>query len=157
MNDPPLSVTGGDIIHLEQNTTGVSYTEGSYQFWSPVDGTNYYYLFFSSGFCCNAPGKLAPQGDEYKIMVCRSTSPTGSFTDQNGNDCLRQNGGTIVYASNSNDVYAPGGQGVFYDPGQDSVVVYYHYVKPSVGYNYDQFYFGWNKLDFSSGWPVVVA
>ncbi|RMY75343.1 hypothetical protein D0863_02631 [Hortaea werneckii] len=157
MNDPPLSVAGS-AIHLEQNPSNPA-AEGSYQFWYPVEGTDYYYLFFSKGICCNtpsSPGGLPSENDAYKIMVCRSTSPTGGFVDQNGVDCL-QGGGTLVYGSDSsNDVYAPGGQGVFYDPGQGSVVMYYHYVKPSVGYNSDQFQFGWNKLDFSSGWPVVA-
>nr|POF13186.1 putative arabinan endo-1,5-alpha-l-arabinosidase a [Quercus suber] len=156
MADPPLTANSAPI-HVEQNTTMPAYNEGSYQFRWNVDNTDYYYLFFSSGFCCNAADSLAPPGDEYKIMVCRSHTPTGPFIDQAGNDCLTQNGGTIVYASNDNDVYAPGGQGVLFDPQQNSPVVYYHYIKPSVGYNYDQFQFGWNKLDFSSGWPVVVA
>lgn len=44
-----------------------------------------------------------------------------------------------------------------YDPNLDSVVVYYHYLKPSVGYEFDQYFFGYNKLDFSGGWPTVVA
>jgi arabinan endo-1,5-alpha-L-arabinosidase len=47
--------------------------------------------------------------------------------------------------------------GVMYDPNLDSVVLYYHYAKPSVGYAFGDFFFGYNKLDFSGGWPVVVA
>lgn len=62
----------------------------------------------------------------------------------------------MVLSSHGN-VYAPGGQGVLYDPNLGSPVIYYHYVNPSVSYSYDDFYFGWNRLDFSSGWPVVVA
>lgn len=160
MATPPLTVSG-DAVHIEYNTTVAGAPdEGSYQFWYPLDNIDYYYLFFSDGICCNtpdSPGGLPSDGDAYKVMVCRSTSPTAGFVDQNGVDCL-QSGGTLVLAgSAANDVYAPGGQGVFYDPGQDSVVMYYHYVKPSVGYDYDQFQFGWNKLDFSSGWPVVVS
>ena len=61
-------------------------------------------------------------------MVCRSESPSGGFFDQNGLDCVNGNGGTPVLESNG-DVYAPGGQGVIYDPGQGSVVMYYHYSK----------------------------
>lgn len=159
MQNPPLRVAG-EAVHLEQNLTPPAPDEGSYQFWYPVNGVQYYYLFFSNGICCNtpsSPGGLPSAADAYKVKVCRSTSPTGGFVDQNGVDCL-QSGGTVIYASSAaNDVYAPGGQGVFYDPGQDSIVMYYHYVKPSVGYEYNQFQFGWNKLDFSSGWPVVVA
>lgn len=34
-------------------------------------------------------------------------------------------------------------------------VVYYHYVDTRIGYADSQKQFGINKLDFSSGWPVV--
>jgi arabinan endo-1,5-alpha-L-arabinosidase len=47
--------------------------------------------------------------------------------------------------------------GVMYDPNLDCVVMYYHYVKPSVGYAFEQYFFGYNMLDFSGGWPAVVA
>ena len=116
MADPPLQATG-DIVHLEQNTTArpdnlpTGPEEGSYQFWWTVAGTDYFYLFWSSGTCCNTPPDLVPAGEEYMVMVCRSTSPTGGFVDQNGVDCLTDNGGTIVLASHG-DVYAPGGQGM---------------------------------------------
>ena len=155
MQDPPL-VIDGEIVHLEYNSTVErAPDEGSYQFHQTVDGTDYYYLFFSEGICCNTP--TTDGGNPYRIMVCRSTSPTGGFVDRDGVSCLA-NGGTEVYAgSAANDVYAPGGQGVVYDSRVESVVVYYHYMKPSVGFDYTQFQFGWNKLDFSSGWPVVVA
>lgn len=70
---------------------------------------------------------------------------------------MTQDGGTLLYGSSrANDVYAPGGQGVFVDPQLNSPVMYYHYIKPSVGYDYRQFQFGWNRLDFGSGWPVVL-
>jgi hypothetical protein len=49
---------------------------------------------------------------------CRSKTPTGNFKDKEGKDCATQNGGTLVLGSHG-DVYAPGGQGVFWDPEQD--------------------------------------
>lgn len=164
MQNPPLKVSGG-VTHIAQNTTTrpaglVSGSmEGSYEFW----WNGYTYLFFSSGNCCNQPANatnpdqhLAPPGEEYHIMVCRSSQTSGGFVDQQGRDCLTGNGGTMVLGSHD-DVYAPGGQGVMYDPNLRSPVVYYHYVRPSVSYQYDDFFFGWNKLDFSTGWPVVVS
>jgi hypothetical protein len=30
-------------------------------------------------------------------------------------------------------------------------------VKPSIGYEANQFFFGFNYLDWRDGWPVVVA
>ena len=149
----------------DAGTETPSVTEGSYQFWLPDplgDGTAYFYLFFSSGACCdkafdfNAAGSLAAPGDEYKVMVCRATSPTGPFVDKNGRNCLTHNGGTMILGSHD-DVYAPGGQGVF-EEDDGRIVMYYHYVKPSVGYAYEDFFFGFNYLDFSiDGWPRLVA
>jgi arabinan endo-1,5-alpha-L-arabinosidase len=155
MADPPLRIAeGASYSHLSQNTTREN-IEGPYQFRWVTNGHNYYYLFFSGGACCNAPDKLEPPGEEYRISVCRSESPTGGFIDKEGRDCVTENGGSLVYASHG-DVYAPGGQGVFFDEGIGRVVLYYHYVKRSVGYEYEKFWFGWNKLDFGTGWPVVV-
>lgn len=103
-----------------------SIVEGSFMFWWTVQGTKYYYLFFSSGACCNAANALAAPGDEYKIMVCRATAVEGPFKDAAGRDCVSGNGGTLVLGSHGK-VYAPGGQGVLHDPGVDRVVLYYHY------------------------------
>lgn len=131
--------------------------EGGFQFWYTVGSSTYYYLFFSSGACCNAANALAAPGDEYKVMVCRSDSPTGPFEDANGTNCLTDNGGTLVLGSHGDNVYAPGGQGVYQDSSLKVPVLYYHYVNPNVGYDFSQFLFGFNYLDFSSGWPVVSS
>lgn len=47
-------------------------------------------------------------GAEYKIMMARSTSPTGGFVDQNG-VAATNNGGTVLLASQGT-TYGPGGQ-----------------------------------------------
>ena len=114
-----------------------------------------FYLFFSSGRCCNAPDKLPPPGDEYKIMVCRSSSPTGPFVDDLDKPCL-ESGGKMVLGSHD-DVYGPGGQGILYDEQLGMPVMYYHYMNHSTGYRVENVYFGWNRLSFESGWPVVVT
>lgn len=138
-----------------------SITEGAYLFWWPHEGVDYHYMFFSSGACCyrafnGGEGEFAAPGDEYKVMVCRSESATGPFVDKDGRDCLSEDGGSLVLGSHD-DIYAPGGQGVFHDANSDRVVMYYHYVDMSLptGYLYEEFRFGFNYLDFSSGWPVV--
>lgn len=45
-------------------------------------------------------------------------------------------------------------RGVFADPTLGPVL-YYHYVDTNIGYADGQKLFGWNAIDFSSGWPVV--
>ncbi|KAF1941407.1 endo-1,5-alpha-L-arabinosidase [Clathrospora elynae] len=117
----------------------------------------YYYMFYSVGWCCNTPESgLAEEGDVYHVVVCRAEKPTGPFFDQQGKDCLGGGGGTTILRSHG-DVYAPGGQGVMVQPDSGRTVMYYHYVRPSVGYEADQFFFGFNYIDWQNGWPIVVA
>ena len=61
-------------------------------------------------------------------------------------------GGSIVLQSHSN-IYAPGGQGVYQDPALGPIL-YYHYMDTNIGIADGDARFGWNKLSFSSGWPV---
>ncbi|KAK0741515.1 glycoside hydrolase family 43 protein [Schizothecium vesticola] len=112
----------------------------------------YYYLFFSKGQCCGLDRSRPAAGKEYRIMVCRSGVSTGGFVDKSGRACTN-GGGTVVLESHG-WVYGPGGQGVFQDPVHGPVV-YYHYVDTRVGYADGQKRFGWNKLDFTTGWPAV--
>lgn len=113
------SASGTSPRQIAFNTTSTHPLEGSYQ----VYRAPYYYLFFSSGICCTLP---AATGAEYKVMVGRSSSPTGPFVDKSGKS-VTQNGGTLVLASHD-DVYAPGGGGVLNDP-QLGYILHYHYGK----------------------------
>ncbi|KAI1636853.1 glycosyl hydrolase [Biscogniauxia mediterranea] len=113
---------------------------------------NYYYLFYSKGQCCGYDTNKPAAGSEYKIMVCRSSSATGGYVDASGTACT-SGGGTVVLESHDN-VYGPGGQGVYDDPTHGPIL-YYHYVDTTIGYADGQKQFGWNTIDFSSGWPVV--
>ena len=138
MANPPLTVDGNphqieynDTARPNNEVRGPS--EGSYQFQWTVNGDRWYYLFFSSGACCNTastsdPNGLAPAGEEYKVMVCRSQGPTGPFSDDQNRDCVTDDGGKLVLGSHGN-VYAPGGQGIMDDETIGSVIMYYHYGK----------------------------
>ncbi|KAF3390293.1 putative arabinan endo-1,5-alpha-L-arabinosidase A [Penicillium rolfsii] len=147
MNDAATKVASSSY-NIAYNATGSHSEEGSYMY----KYGSYYYLFFSSGICCGYDTSRPAAGEEYKIMVCRSTSPTGGFVDASGTACT-SSGGTVVLRSHGT-VYGPGGQGVFTDPSLGPVL-YYHYVDTTVGYADSQKLFGWNQIDFSSGWPVV--
>ncbi|KAL2112937.1 hypothetical protein VUR80DRAFT_6059 [Thermomyces stellatus] len=146
MNDPPEQANGTpNQIAFDPVTTAV---EGVAMF----QQGEFYYLFYSKGSCCGYDAELPAPGEEYKIMVCRSDSPTGGFVDANGTPCT-EGGGTVVLESHGS-VYGPGGQGVYDDPTHGPVL-YYHYVNTDIGYADGQKQFGWNTIDFSSGWPVV--
>ncbi|KAF7719838.1 Arabinan endo-1,5-alpha-L-arabinanase [Penicillium ucsense] len=118
----------------------------------------YYYLFYSGGIAGSYTATYPVQGEEYRIDVCRSTSGTGGFVDQTDKSCL-ESGGTLILASHD-QVYAPGGQGVLNDRDLGPILYYHYYslaAKQSGGTGIDGYLYGWNELDFSTGWPVVKA
>ncbi|KAI3478657.1 hypothetical protein L1887_59371 [Cichorium endivia] len=74
------------------------------------------------------------------------------MVDADGTSCT-EGGGTTVLESHNN-VYGPGGQGVYNDP-TEGWVLYYHYVDTSIGYADGDKQFGWNKIAWNNGWPSV--
>ncbi|OCH91094.1 glycoside hydrolase family 43 protein [Obba rivulosa] len=154
-----LSAVTGSPKQVAYNSTIIGTTprpdEGSF-LW---EHGNFYYLFFSSGQCCgfNASALPAP-GVEYKVFVGRSASAHGPFVDANGVD-LRSAGGTLVIASHDN-VYAPGGEGVFTDMsdgiGRDVFVYHYLLAYGPWAYQEQNATVGLNGIDWSSGWPVLT-
>jgi len=144
-----LTSTSGSAYQLAFNSSGTHAEEGSTIYYrSP-----YYYLFFSSGICCGYDTSRPAPGAEYRINVCRSSSVGGPYVDKNGVSC-KSSGGTTVLASHDN-VYGPGGQGIFVDSSQGGAVLYYHYINPTIGYGDGQTQFGWNVIGWSGGWPAV--
>ncbi|CAE6388905.1 unnamed protein product [Rhizoctonia solani] len=103
-----------------------------------VKQDNHYYLFTSWDQCCQGSNST------YHIRVGRSTSLTGPYTDQDGVE-LTSNGGTKILATHGY-IFGPGGQHIFKD--SDGWVMDYHYYVP-------ERWLGINRLNFSSGWPVV--
>ncbi|KAG2520702.1 hypothetical protein BBO99_00004174 [Phytophthora kernoviae] len=150
MNDPPTTAIDGTFGKLSYEPTGIRAEEGANMF----KYGDYNYLFFSHGVCCGFDTKKPAAGEEYRIKVCRSKPGVMDFRDADGVACTK-GGGTVVLESHDN-VYGPGGQGVYDDPTYGPIL-YYHYVDITVGYADGQKQFGWNKLDFSSGWPVTAA
>ncbi|KAM0559877.1 hypothetical protein ACHAPJ_003825 [Fusarium lateritium] len=148
MKSTPTAAAGKASINIATEPAGEHAIEAPYVF----KNGNYYYLFFSHGKCCGFDTNRPAAGEEYKILVCRSTSATGGFVDKSGKSC-NSGGGTTVLESHG-WVYGPGGQGVYNDPSKGPIL-YYHYVDTRIGYADGQKKFGWNKIDFSSGWPTV--
>ncbi|ROT36749.1 glycoside hydrolase family 43 protein [Sodiomyces alkalinus F11] len=148
MRNPPTQTAPGSVPYQIVSDPVSRNVEGATLF--PRNG--FYYLFYSKGFCCRYDQERPPPGGEYRVLVCRSESPAGNFVDRNGTSCT-QGGGTVVLESHG-FVYGPGGQGVYLDP-QLGPVLYYHYLDTRIGYADRQKQFGWNRIDFSSGWPVL--
>jgi arabinan endo-1,5-alpha-L-arabinosidase len=120
--------------------------EGSFIYPYVVNGTQYYYYFAPINPCCSSTSP-------YRIIVGRSTSPTGPYVDRGGLD-LTNSGGTILLSTHSN-IVGPGGQSVFTDTvnGVATPTLVYHYYD---GNNNGTPTLGINRLGFTSdGWPVV--
>ncbi|KAM5542655.1 hypothetical protein V8D89_003616 [Ganoderma adspersum] len=137
--------------NLEPNEAGFMY--------KPKNSA-YYYLFFSNGFTpligANSSHPRPAPGKEYKILVGRSKSVTGPFTDKHNNLLTKASSPPIgVHVLGSHDnIYAPGSESVYLDPVSGRDILLYHYVRNDT-YGGSS-YLGINYLDFKSGWPVVV-
>ncbi|KZO99448.1 glycoside hydrolase family 43 protein [Calocera viscosa TUFC12733] len=142
-----------NLMWLSFNSTAPQSEEGAFIY--KPETADWYYLFYSSGTCCGfVAGDLPTPGNEYKVFVGRSKSPTGPFVDKNGT-ALLQTGGTEILASHDN-IYAPGGTSLFWDPKSGRDVIAYHW-RPFNNIQGDaNSMLGLNYVDFSSGWPVLV-
>lgn len=102
---------------------------------------SHYYLFVSFDRCCQGASST------YRVMVGRSTSVTGPYTDRNG-VAMTSGGGTQILAGHGS-IHGPGHPAVLRDGGQD--VLFYHYYAdngaPFLGINL----IGWD----AAGWPYV--
>lgn len=136
-------LAGSAITHLAERASTVQYDpiEGS----SLVHKGSYYYLFASFDFCC----ETNPAQSDYKIAVGRSSSPTGPFLDQSGNDMLA-GGGTILLNGDANWA-GPGGETAYIDPTGGDLIVFHALNLAQNGLDY----LFVRSLDFTTGWPVI--
>lgn len=105
--------------------------------------SGWYYYFAPINVCCNGVNST------YRIVVGRSQNPLDPYLDRGGID-LMQGGGTILLSAHGN-IDGPGGQSVFTDGTQPTLV--YHYYDAN---NNGAPTLGINRLGFDSdGWPVV--
>ncbi|KAL4938983.1 Arabinan endo-1,5-alpha-L-arabinosidase C [Aspergillus oleicola] len=146
----PLSLAdGASATQIAYNSSGQHAIEAGFIFYR----RGWYYLTFSSGQANNYDVNYPAPGDEYRINVCRSQSGTGGFVDRDGVSCVNGNGGTTLLASHDN-VFGPGGQGVFEDSTR-GWTLYYHYANPTIGIAVSDYQFGFNVLQWADGWPTV--
>lgn len=113
--------------------------EGAYIL--PYNG--YYYLFASIDTCCQGVSST------YRIIVGRSSSINGPYTDRGG-IALASGGGTIVLSAHGT-INGPGGESVLTDSGGQTLV--YHYYD---GNNNGAPALGMNLLAWTAdGWPYI--
>jgi arabinan endo-1,5-alpha-L-arabinosidase len=101
----------------------------------------FYYLWVSFDRCCQGASST------YRVMVGRSASITGPYTDRNGT-AMTAGGGTEVLAGHGS-IHGPGHQAVIGDADGD--VLFYHYYADN-----GASLLGINLIDYdSAGWPFV--
>lgn len=115
--------------------------------------SGWWYLFVSSGQCCGFDTTRLPEPNtrEYKVLVGRSKSIEGPYTDRNGTSML-QGGGSILLSS-FDRYYAPGGQSIFLDPQSQREVMVFHYSDPKEANAYARL--GIYYVDWEGDWPIV--
>jgi arabinan endo-1,5-alpha-L-arabinosidase len=120
----------------------------------PIEGAaivhhgNYYYLFVSVDYCCEAD----VASDDYKQAVGRSSSPHGPFVDEDGTPMM--NGGGTVLLKGDGSWNAPGGGTPYFDPENGDSLLIFHAHKLAENNRPYQ----WLKsLDWVNDWPVIGA
>jgi arabinan endo-1,5-alpha-L-arabinosidase len=104
-----------------------------------VERAGFFYLFVSFDLCCRGTSST------YRVMVGRSTSITGPYTDRAG-VAMTNGGGTEIMATHDS-VTGPGHQAVL--PDTDNWLLVYHYYTGSAPGGR----LGINFLGWSGGWP----
>lgn len=104
-----------------------------------VQRQGFYYLFVSFDLCCRGTSST------YRVMVGRSTSITGPYTDRNG-VAMTNGGGTEIMASHGS-IRGPGHAALLSDT--DGWLLIYHY------YTSGGSRLGVNLLDWGSSWPTA--
>ncbi|SFE66555.1 arabinan endo-1,5-alpha-L-arabinosidase [Actinopolyspora alba] len=109
-----------------------------------VERDGYFYLITSFGQCCQGTDST------YRVVVGRSTSPTGPYVDRSGTPML-QGGGTRILGSHDN-IIGPGGQSVMHDSDGSLLVYHYYDANDSGAHKLGINLLGWD----SQGWPYVT-
>jgi arabinan endo-1,5-alpha-L-arabinosidase len=100
----------------------------------------FYYLFVSFDLCCRGASST------YRVMVGRSASVTGPYTDRGG-AAMTAGGGTEILAGHGS-VHGPGHQAVIADTDADVLV--YHYYQDNGASK-----LGINLLRWTADWPTA--
>jgi arabinan endo-1,5-alpha-L-arabinosidase len=135
--------SGSATYHLAERASDVANDpiEGA----SLVYENNFYYLFVSWDYCCEAN----PSQSDYKIVVGRGTSPNGPFTDESGVD-MAAGGGTILLQGDSTWA-GPGGQTAYIDPTDGDLIVFHALMLSQNGLDY----LFVRSLTWTNDWPVI--
>ncbi|TDD19006.1 glycoside hydrolase family 43 [Kribbella turkmenica] len=141
-----------DGLHTVGERTQLT-PENRYEAAYVVNRAGWYYLFLSViGGCCAGPVSA------YPVVVARSRSPLGPFTDRDGQPVSgRHAGGTPVQVPNGNQWLSPGHNAIATDlSGQDWLVTHgIDRAAPFVAGTENARGLMISRLDWIDGWPVA--
>ena len=119
----------------------------------PIEGAsvvhhgNFYYLFVSVDYCCDAN----VEEDNYKEAVGRSSSPQGPFVDTNGT-AMMEGGGTVILEEQGT-WNAPGGGTAYVDPTTGESMLVFHALNMTEN---GAPYLWMKHISWQNDWPVLA-
>lgn len=118
-----LALKDGDLasntkVHIAGLDTSTSWNGSTYEAPYILFKDNYYYLFLSSGSCCDG------HNSTYNVRVVRSQSPMGPYVDHMGRSALGTYRGYQVLMSSSYFV-GPGHNSIIKDQADNYYILYH--------------------------------
>lgn len=140
----PLSRDGTRIAGEKFKIAG-NHFEGSYIY----KRGKYYYYFGSTGTCCEGTKST------YHVLVGRSTSFKGPYTDKSGKSLLDGGGTLLLQADDGPDGFVgPGHNGDIEEDQQGQTWIFYHaFHKAGTGRGGRVLLM--DKVEWQDGWPVI--
>jgi arabinan endo-1,5-alpha-L-arabinosidase len=120
---------------------------------NPIEGAsivrhgNFYYLFVSVDYCCDAD----VSDDNYKEAVGRSSTPQGPFVDMNGT-AMMNGGGTVILEAQGSWT-APGGAAAYVDGTSGESAIVFHALKMTEN---GAPYLWVKHISWQNDWPVLM-
>lgn len=124
LTDDGLGLMGGidsareNKVHIAGLDTSAPWNGATYEAPYVVKKDGYYYMFVSSGTCCEGFSST------YNVRVARSESPLGEYTDDRGRSMLGENRGALV-VEGSTQFVGTGHNCVITDDGGNYYMLYH--------------------------------
>lgn len=135
-------------VHIAGYDTSTPWAGDTYEGQYVIFKDGYYYLFLSSGSCCEG------LNSNYHVRVSRSKNPLGPYIDDQGQDVLSGYRGKIVVQSSSR-IIGPGHNSIIIDDAGTYWMIYHAY-KTIDGITHQGRQVMMDPLIWSEdGWPTI--
>lgn len=107
-------------VHIAGYDTSTGWNGSTYEGAYVIFKDGYYYMFVSSGTCCDG------FNSSYHVKVARSISPLGPYYDSEGRDMFSGNRGHLVLQKSAHFI-GPGHNSIVVDDAGDYWILYHGY------------------------------